>query len=65
MTSIQPHEYETYRLLILSGQISDEEVPKLLAENPDFARWYRERQGMGSAGDRSVIATVLMVLLAA
>jgi hypothetical protein len=46
LASIQLHEYETYILLILSGQIPQEDVPRLLADNPDFARWYRERQGL-------------------
>jgi len=46
MSGIQPHEYETFWLLIQSGQIPDEEVPRLLADNPDFARWYLARQGL-------------------
>jgi hypothetical protein len=49
LASIQLHDYETYLLLILSGQIPQEEVPRLLADNPDFARWYRERQGLNHA----------------
>ena len=49
MGGIQPHEFETYWVLIVTGQIPDEEVPKLLAENPDFARWYRQRQGLDHA----------------
>ena len=49
MGDLQPHDFETWRILILTGQIPDEEVPKLLADNPDFARWYRERQGLSYA----------------
>ena len=41
MAEIAPGEYETYLLLILSGQILQEDVPKLLWENPAFAEWYR------------------------
>jgi len=49
MGGIQPHEFETFWLLIQSGQIPDEEVPRLLADNPEFARWYRERQALHHA----------------
>jgi hypothetical protein len=54
LASIEVHDYETYLLLILSGQIPQEDVPQLLAENPDFARWYRERQGVNHADELRV-----------
>jgi hypothetical protein len=41
MAEIPPPEYETYLLLILSGQVPQEDVPRLLQENPAFAEWYR------------------------
>ena len=35
--------YENMRVLILTGQIPQEEVPKIMAENPEFAKWYRQQ----------------------
>lgn len=56
MGGILPHQFETYWMLIVTGQIPDEEVPKLLDENPDFARWYQERQGLSHAEASAVLA---------
>lgn len=36
-------QFETWRDIIRSEQISHDEVPKLLARNPDFAKWYGDR----------------------
>jgi hypothetical protein len=38
---IIPENFEIYRDLILSGQIEQTEVPKLMDDNPAFAMWYR------------------------
>jgi hypothetical protein len=35
-------DFETWAALIRSGQIAQQDAPKLLAENPAFAAWYRE-----------------------
>jgi hypothetical protein len=35
--------FEAYESCILTGQVPQEEVPRLLTENPDFAAWYRNR----------------------
>ncbi|HEU0016960.1 MAG TPA: hypothetical protein VFQ31_01165 [Methyloceanibacter sp.] len=35
--------YENMRILILTGQIPQEDVPKIMAENPDFAEWYKQQ----------------------
>lgn len=43
MPNITPDLFQTYLELIRSGQIPQEDVPKLLQENPEFAKWYRER----------------------
>ena len=47
--TIQQHEFETYRTLILSEQIEQRHVPQLLKENPEFAEWYRERMTVAQA----------------
>lgn len=38
--------FEALASCIRSGQVPDEDVPKIMAENPDFAAWYRERYGV-------------------
>ncbi len=35
-------EFEDYAAVIRSGQMPQERVPLFLAENPEFAAWYRE-----------------------
>jgi len=35
--------YENMRILILTGQIPQEDVPKIMAENPDFAELYKQQ----------------------
>ncbi len=40
---IEPDKYELYLQVIRTGQMPDQDVPKVLEENPDFAKWYRER----------------------
>lgn len=47
---IKADEFETYETIILSGQMPQEDAPKFMQENPEFARWYRERRGLSSAG---------------
>lgn len=48
---IQEHEFELYEACILSGQIDQADVPKLLAENPEFDAWYRERRSLKKSLD--------------
>ena len=36
-------KFEKYESLILSEQIPQDEVPRFLGHNPDFATWYCER----------------------
>jgi hypothetical protein len=38
---IEHGQFENYRDLILSGQIEQQDVSKLMDENPTFAMWYR------------------------
>jgi hypothetical protein len=40
---ISPHQFETYRSLIQSGQIDQCEVPKIMETNLAFKKWYLER----------------------
>ena len=40
---IGPDQYEVYKAIILSGQIPQEDVPSLLADNPKFAEWYKKQ----------------------
>ena len=40
---IDQNQFEAYEIIILTGQVGHEEVPKLLDENPAFAEWYRAR----------------------
>lgn len=40
---IEENQFEIYESCILSGQVEQSDVPKLLSENPGFAAWYRER----------------------
>jgi hypothetical protein len=35
--------YENMRVLILTGQIPQEDVPKIMSENSDFAEWYKQQ----------------------
>jgi hypothetical protein len=35
--------FELYEAVILSGQMPQERVAGFLEENPEFAKWYRER----------------------
>lgn len=41
---IKPSDFDAYETLILSGQIEHHEAVKLLADEPDFAAWYRARR---------------------
>lgn len=41
--NIDETEFELYEACILTGQIEQRDVPKLLAENPEFEAWYKER----------------------
>lgn len=43
-------QFELYEACILSGQVSNEDVPVLLSMNPKFEKWYRRR-----AQDRAAI----------
>lgn len=36
-------QYETYRELILSGQIPENEIQAIFTDNPDFKVWYLNR----------------------
>ena len=50
---IKESEFELYEECIHTGQVDQRDVPKLLAENPDFADWYSNRvvgQGSITAG---------------
>ena len=40
---IREDQFELYEAGILSGQISNEDVPTLLSMNPKFEKWYRRR----------------------
>lgn len=40
---IEPDQFVIYEEIILSGQIDLTDVPALLAKNPDFLAWYRQR----------------------
>ncbi len=53
---ITPENFAIYRDMILSGQIEQHEVPKLLNENPAFAMWYRmkDRHTVTPGQDRSL-----------
>ena len=41
---INPAQFDAYRLLILTEQIPQESVSKLLEENPEFKAWYLKRK---------------------
>ena len=38
---IRKDQFDLYAECILTGQIEQHEVPKLLAENPEFSAWYK------------------------
>ena len=40
---VEPALFETYEAIILSGQMSQADVPSFLDDNAEFANWYRER----------------------
>jgi hypothetical protein len=40
---IERENFEKYEALILSGQIAQEDVPRLLQDNGAFDTWYRQR----------------------
>ena len=40
---ISPAEYMTWEALLLSGQVPDDEVARIIADNTDFADWLIER----------------------
>ncbi len=40
---IAEDQFELYEAVILSGQVSNEDVPFLLSMNPKFENWYRRR----------------------
>lgn len=42
-TQIAEDQFELYEAIILSGQVSKEDVPILLSVNPRFENWYRRR----------------------
>lgn len=42
---IPSEAYDIWETIILSDQIARHQVQALLAANPDFATWYRERAG--------------------
>jgi hypothetical protein len=42
-TQIAEDQFELYEAIILSGQVSKEDVPILLSVNPKFENWYRRR----------------------
>lgn len=42
-SQILEDQFELYEAIILSGQVSKEDVPILLSVNPKFERWYRRR----------------------
>lgn len=41
---IAAEQFEIYRDLILSGQIDQQDVPKLLADNAAFSIWYCQQR---------------------
>jgi len=43
MGQIPAAEWETYEVLILTGQVAELEIVYLMRDNPEFAEWYRER----------------------
>lgn len=50
---IPPSKYELYRSLILSGQIEQYEVPKIMAFNPHFKAWYLSKSEHASPTNQS------------
>jgi len=40
---IDTDRYEIYEELILSDQISSDELERLMADNPEFVKWFQER----------------------
>jgi len=40
---IDPNEFETYAVIIRSGQMDANVVPKFMRDNPEFKRWYLAR----------------------
>jgi hypothetical protein len=40
---IDRDKFELYETCILTEQVPQHDVPKLLAENPEFDVWYRTR----------------------
>jgi hypothetical protein len=40
---IEKEQFELYEECIHTGQVEQQDVPKLLAENPEFEAWYKER----------------------
>lgn len=54
---IEKDEFELYETCILSGQIEQHEVPKLLAENPEFEAWYKRRH-LANAPSLSLLPAV-------
>lgn len=43
---IEQNNFIDYEIAILGGQIQQEDVPKIMEENPEFASFYRERRGL-------------------
>lgn len=43
---LKDDEFEIYEQVILTGQMPDSDVPSFLADNPEFATWYRYRADM-------------------
>ena len=51
---ISKDQFGLYAECIGSGQIEQQDVPKLLAENPEFDAWYRSELA-GSSGTNETV----------
>lgn len=47
---IRRNEWETYEQMILSDQIPADQLARLMADNPDFAAWLKERAKQRQGG---------------
>ncbi|WP_157783646.1 hypothetical protein [Bradyrhizobium liaoningense] len=43
MPGISAKDFVTYEEIVLSEQIPQQDLPRFFAENPEFAKWYRQR----------------------
>ena len=44
---MRKNEFQLLAECIRTGQVPDEDVPKIMNENSEFAKWYKQEYGVG------------------